>query len=504
MPILRYSDDDGGIGQALGSLAQGFAATQDPSLRAKYEMMRQQINASKANQAQTELQSQELQRQQAAQQGAIDATNKLFDNQYGMNFTPQTVTAPLPPGVQGPPQPIATMPGTQDKLGWLKAQGANTVMRGGSATDQLGAATKLLGTGNVLTGGAPTSEQAARTTQTLLTGQLPDAKTPLTDVGRQQLGAEDVANANAKELFRQGATPIKQNPDETVYVPNRIAGNYGLQPGQNGQTVIPASPTGSRTADQKNFVADRESWTQTHGPNEPYPYKSLGEYMDARSKATVQTAETTADQERGRLNAKELGGYAAEGNQAADQGVTLDRLEQLLGGVDTGKRTQLLEDLRQSTGIALDPNTDKVQAAQAIISKLIPNMRPSGAGSTSDYEEKLYAKGLAGLANTPGGNAEIIRSMRTVNQLALQRAQIASQWQQGKLEDGEALAQIQGLRQKWLDENRRLGVQFQPQGSPGGAQAPAGGAPAIATPSAPAQGAPNFDDVDSIVGLGRK
>ena len=59
-------------------------------------------------------------------------------------------------------------------------------------------------------------------------------------------------------------------------------------------------------------------------------------------------------------------------------------------------------------GIKTDPSVSPQILFQTIISELIPNVRPAGAGATSDFEIKLYEKALPSLKNTPEQNRVII------------------------------------------------------------------------------------------------
>lgn len=59
-------------------------------------------------------------------------------------------------------------------------------------------------------------------------------------------------------------------------------------------------------------------------------------------------------------------------------------------------------------GIKTDPSVSPQILFQTIISELIPNVRPAGAGATSDFEIKLYEKALPSLKNTPEQNRAII------------------------------------------------------------------------------------------------
>ena len=96
MPILRFQDD-GSIGSALGQLAAGINAANDPKAALQGEYLRQQIEASKATAAKTLLETQHLRDQYAGEAGLGTAAMGLYDAQ---NPRPNFQMAP---DEQGPP-----------------------------------------------------------------------------------------------------------------------------------------------------------------------------------------------------------------------------------------------------------------------------------------------------------------------------------------------------------------------------------------------------------------
>lgn len=473
MPVLRMQDD-GSIGAALGQLATGLGAINDPTKLMQAEYLGQQVAASRASMAKTQLETRQLQGQLDAQGNVVSSFGSLLDQQNpAADYT-------MAPDVQGPrvdPQsPFAQHEDAirQAKLNFAKRMFANAASRGGNPLDALKMGPMGLGLSDIMLNGAPTDEQAARSQQAMLTGQLPDAKTPLTDAGRQQITSEDIAKQNAVEDFKQGVTPLKLSPTESALLPKRVAPKFGVPLDGNGQAYIAPRMDSNPTEDRKNYEFYAVQARQQG--KAPMPFE---DYQTMLRRAGAQTAETAENQTRGKMLAEDIMGQLKGANMAADHSQTLDAVEQLMGNVDTGKATQLLEALRQRTGLTLDPNTDRVQALNAIISKLIPQMRPAGAGSTSDFEEKLYAQGLMGLGNTAGGNKMILDSLRRTNQLSLLRGKIATDYASGAIDGATATRALGELRNRWTGELRGFGIDPVAQG---GAQ---GGAPAGAQGAAP-------------------
>ena len=62
-------------------------------------------------------------------------------------------------------------------------------------------------------------------------------------------------------------------------------------------------------------------------------------------------------------------------------------------------------------GIQTD-GLDDIQAANALISALVPAQRPPGSGPMSDADLELFKRSLPRIINSPGGNQIIINTMR--------------------------------------------------------------------------------------------
>lgn len=478
MPILRFQDD-GSIGNALGQLAAGINAANDPKAALQGEYIRQQIAASQASAAKTTLETKQLQSQMDNQTGLTNAAMGAFDAQFPR---PQTTLAP---DVQGPPMDPQMAQGLNNSYdanrGLFSASVRNAASRGGGPLDALRIGPMALAQSGIMINGAPTDEMQARQTQAMLTGQLPDAKTPFTDAARQALTAEEIAKTNAIEDFKQGVSPIKVSPTEGVLLPTRIAPKFGVQPNAQGQALIEPRVGSNPTEDMRNY--ERYAVQEREAGRAPVPFF---DYQTKLRQATVATTEGQEAKGKGDFFVKEMGENYKSALAAQNHMATLDNIDELLKGVDPGKMTQAMEVIRQTTGLALDSNTDRVQAANAAINAMVPQMRPAGSGSTSNYEEKLYASALMSLGNTPGGNALIMQSLRNAQQLSLMRGQVSQDYFSGKISGPEALQRMAEVQQGWINERRRVGVNDAAvqQGTAPAAAAPApGAAPASAAPA---------------------
>ena len=157
-------------------------------------------------------------------------------------------------------------------------------------------------------------------------------------------------------------------------------------------------------------------------------------------------------------------GFVASGKVAK-----LDRLEQLLTGVETGKITPSLTTLAgyaKEFGIELDPKLDVKQAATALTNSMALEMRnPAGGagmpGAMSDRDLAFLKETVPGLGNTPGGNRLIIETQRRLAKRDAEVAKIARDYRakKGTFDQGfyEELARFSAANPLFSDMPQTVG-----------------------------------------------
>jgi hypothetical protein len=116
------------------------------------------------------------------------------------------------------------------------------------------------------------------------------------------------------------------------------------------------------------------------------------------------------DKEFGKLDAKALAEVAGVGATASRSLAQIGRLEALLSNIDSGMGASVKE-FAGNFGIQTE-GLDDIQAANALISALVPAQRPPGSGPMSDADLELFKRSLPRIINSPGGNQIIINTMR--------------------------------------------------------------------------------------------
>jgi hypothetical protein len=142
------------------------------------------------------------------------------------------------------------------------------------------------------------------------------------------------------------------------------------------------------------------------------------EYKTALQEASATNISTTIEaagdkkfeEKFAELDAKALAEVAGVGATASRSLAQIGRLEALLSNIDSGMGASVKE-FAGNFGIQTE-GLDDIQAANALISALVPAQRPPGSGPMSDADLELFKRSLPRIINSPGGNQIIINTMR--------------------------------------------------------------------------------------------
>jgi hypothetical protein len=139
----------------------------------------------------------------------------------------------------------------------------------------------------------------------------------------------------------------------------------------------------------------------------------------------------TQESEQSKVYGKNLGEIRAAINQAGYDApgkiARLDRMEELLSGIDGGAAAPAIAELASfanSLGIKLDPKLGNKQAAEALAREMAGSLRQPGTGPMTDKDFDNFLKQVPSLSKTAQGRTQIIRTMRA----AIERDQRASKF----------------------------------------------------------------------------
>lgn len=121
----------------------------------------------------------------------------------------------------------------------------------------------------------------------------------------------------------------------------------------------------------------------------------------------------------------------------------IDQLDKLLQSTGTGYLA-VLKQKAGDIGINTEGLSD-IQAASALLSKMIPEQRQPGSGPVSDADLAGFRNSLPRLINQPGGNATIINTMRALTQYQIDMGAIADKVANREITPAEGRSQIANL-----------------------------------------------------------
>lgn len=255
---------------------------------------------------------------------------------------------------------------------------------------------------------------------------------------REALAMQYVPMAEALKA-RASADPTEGAPTGKMWVDpkNRAAGVAPL-PGMPDQTPAPFTPEGKLQAD---LDAGRIT---------PEQYQAGLARLAKGSGTTINVGDGNSgafDKKTAENAAVRFDGMVAEGQAAQSMMGDLSALAALAPSVGTGKTAEVINALgpyASALGVEIEGLAEG-QAYKAIIDRLAPQMRPAGAGATSDFDARQFLSALPGLGKTPEGNAIISATLQALQQQKMAAAEIARKAQRGEIKWQEADEQIAAL-----------------------------------------------------------
>jgi len=147
--------------------------------------------------------------------------------------------------------------------------------------------------------------------------------------------------------------------------------------------------------------------------------------VDARNYNTQESEQSKA---YGKTLGEMRGAITQSGFDAPRKLAQIDRMQALIGGMDSGgKAAPVLADIASfanSLGIKIDPKLGAKEAAEALAMKMASELKQPGTGPMTDKDFDNFVKQVPGLSKTPSGRQQIMTTMKA----ALQRDLEASKF----------------------------------------------------------------------------
>ncbi|NTB01070.1 hypothetical protein [Agrobacterium tumefaciens] len=178
---------------------------------------------------------------------------------------------------------------------------------------------------------------------------------------------------------------------------------------------------GGRTSDIKEYEYARERGYEG----------SFVDFQLAQKKAGAGSTSVTVGEgdkfyeNLDKKNAETFAAMSDSGMQARAKLGQIDRLESLMANAPQGA-VGALKQAAGEWGIATEGLSD-IQAASALLEKMVPEQRAPGSGPMSDADIKMFRASLPRVLNQPGGNQLIFQTMRGIAQYETQMGEIADQ-----------------------------------------------------------------------------
>jgi hypothetical protein len=154
--------------------------------------------------------------------------------------------------------------------------------------------------------------------------------------------------------------------------------------------------------------------------------------------------ESALQKELGKTLGEDVATSIRAGQQASRNLVRYDVLEQLLQSAPQGGVGAFVQ-MATNFGLKLEGSSD-IEAAQALISQLVPEQRQPGSGPMSDADLALFKQSLPRVINTPGGNELILQTLRGIAEYDMQAGQIAQRLASGEIDVPTYLRDMASLK----------------------------------------------------------
>lgn len=246
-----------------------------------------------------------------------------------------------------------------------------------------------------------------------------------------------ITDPNASEATRALGMSIMQQEIERR---KPVVPEYGFEFAPDGTLIRTEKKSGSINPlgrygkpDETKPTSDMQEYgfyrQQTEAAGEkPLSFDAWMKSMKAAGRANQSVhiaGENAFDKEAGQREAQMYDALATDALQAQSDIAKIGELRQRLasspGGILAG-----LQQYAASIGVPVSDNASDLQAAEAIISALVPAQRPAGSGTMSDRDIDLFRQSLPRLINTPEGNKMILDTMEAMAQYRLRQGDIAA------------------------------------------------------------------------------
>jgi hypothetical protein len=150
--------------------------------------------------------------------------------------------------------------------------------------------------------------------------------------------------------------------------------------------------------------------------------------VDARN---FNSQESEQSRVYGRMLGEQRGAIMTAGLEAPRRLAALDRMEQLLQGIEGGRLAPAMADVASalnSLGVTIDRNLGQKESAEALAVEMALKMRPPGSGPMTDKDFENFLRTAPSLAKSAEGRAQITSTIRAAIQRDVEAANFMRQY----------------------------------------------------------------------------
>lgn len=256
------------------------------------------------------------------------------------------------------------------------------------------------------------------------------------------------------EQYQQSNDPVRalqiQKMQQDLSAPRKkdtSVVNGRLVDNQTGQVIAEYPDAQKPTADRQNYDFYRQ-FEQQNGRTPLGPLEWEQAQRKAGASNTTNVVGGEGDKFYQKLDEKNAEMFATlsdGGTQARGKLGQIDRLEGLFQNVPQGIEGGFKK-IASDFGVPIGEGVSDIQAASALLERMVPEQRAPGTGPMSDADIKMFRSSLPRVINQPGGNQLIFQTMRGITQYEMQMGEIADSVADRSITPAEGRKRIRELK----------------------------------------------------------
>lgn len=298
-------------------------------------------------------------------------------------------------------------------------------------------------------------EQRAEEEKKRLAAMIKDAKTTY-----DLLNTGNLVDAQALILDRiQMINKLGGDPSDTARIGSMLeAGRIGEAMNELKTFLRPFMPTEAIPASQLTETGQRVTFDPLTGTATATDVSGFRAAPPKGPSVAIMSSEPdfadTVRRESIQAQIEDINKDLSESTRIIRTANDVSQLVNLLGKSNLNRAEQLIVDKYGLTGVNLLDLGPETEAAQSLIARLAPQMRPAGSGATSDFEVRLYISSLPSVLQSQQGRELTRLVFQEYADIEKQKLNARDQFNSGRIGYPEYLSRITELNSRSLFEDQ--------------------------------------------------